>query len=98
MAADGLGGDPAAHPCAAAAAAAAHHRPPQAPWLLAQPRRGACCVAGSDEVVFPKDGTVSAEARELLLGLLQKNPERRLSLQAVLDHPWTKRHTAAASA
>jgi len=52
----------------------------------------------SDEVVFPKDGTVSAEARELLLGLLQKNPERRLSLQAVLDHPWTKRHTAAASA
>jgi serine/threonine protein kinase len=55
-------------------------------------------VAGSDEVVFPKDGTVSAEARELLLGLLQKNPERRLSLQAVLDHPWTKRHTAAASA
>jgi len=28
----------------------------------------------SDEVVFPKDGAVSAEARELLLGLLQKNP------------------------
>ena len=71
---------------------------PKPPWLLAQPRRGACCVAGSDEVVFPEDGTVSAEARELLLALLQKNPERRLSLQAVLDHPWTKRHTAAASA
>jgi len=52
----------------------------------------------SDEVVFPEDGTVSAEARELLLALLQKNPERRLSLQGVLDHPWTKRHTAAASA
>ena len=78
----------------------ARHPPttrPKPPWLLAQPRRGACCVAGSDEVVFPEDGTVSAEARELLLALLQKNPERRLSLQAVLDHPWTKRHTAAAS-
>jgi len=52
----------------------------------------------SDEVAFPEDGTVSAEARELLLALLQKNPDRRLSLQAVLDHPWIKRHTAAAAA
>ena len=51
----------------------------------------------SDEVVFPEGGSVSAEARELLLALLQKNPDRRLSLQAVLDHPWIKRHTAAAA-
>ena len=71
------------------AAVAAHH-------LLAQPRRGACFAAGSDEVVFPQDGTVSAEARELLLALLQKDPERRLSLQGVLDHAWIKRHTAPA--
>ena len=42
-------------------------------------------MAGSDEVAFPEDGTVSAEARELLLALLQKNPDRRLSLHAVLD-------------
>lgn len=52
----------------------------------------------SDEVAFPEDGTLSAEARELLLALLQKKPDRRLSLQAVLDHPWIKRHTAAAAA
>ena len=55
-------------------------------------------MAGSDEVAFPEDGTVSAEARELLLALLQKNPDRRLSLHAVLDRPWIKRHTAAAAA
>ena len=48
-------------------------------------------------MVFPEGGSVSAEARELLLALLQKNPDRRLSLQAVLDHPWIKRHTAAAA-
>ena len=70
---------------------------PDAPWPLTQPCRGACCMAGSDEVVFPEGGSVSAEARELLLALLQKNPDRRLSLQAVLDHPWIKRHTAAAA-
>ena len=70
---------------------------PDPPWSLAQPCRGACCMAGSDEVAFPEDGTVSAEARELLLALLQKNPDRRLSLQAVLDHPWIRRHTAAAA-
>jgi len=50
----------------------------------------------SDAVAFPDDATPSAEARELLLALLQKDPEQRLSLQGVLDHPWLKRHAAAA--
>ena len=70
---------------------------PDPPWPPAQPCRGACCMAGSDEVAFPEDGTVSAEARELLLALLKKSPDRRLSLHAVLDHPWIRRHTAAAA-
>lgn len=48
----------------------------------------------SDAVSFPADATPSAEARELLLSLLQKDPEQRLSLQGVLDHPWLKRHAA----
>ena len=53
-------------------------------------------MAGSDEVAFPEDGTVSAEARELLLALLQKNPDRRLSLHACRH--WTPATPALAMA
>lgn len=33
-------------------------------------------------------GRVSAEARELLLGLLKHEPDQRLSLDDVIEHPW----------
>jgi serine/threonine protein kinase len=49
----------------------------------------------SDDVVFPAgDEALSAEATELLTGLLQKDPEKRLGLPAVLAHSWITRHVA----
>ena len=50
----------------------------------------------SAPVVYPSGCAISDDARELLGSLLQKDPERRLSLQGVLDHPWLKAKTAAA--
>lgn len=32
--------------------------------------------------------TVSAEAKDLISKLLEKNPSKRPSIQEVLDHPW----------
>lgn len=39
--------------------------------------------------------SVSAEAKDLLKGMLQKNPYRRLRLAEVLAHPWMQRPAAS---
>lgn len=44
------------------------------------------------EYTWPKDAFVSFEARDLVDGLLQLNPDNRLPLGCVLVHPWIVRH------
>lgn len=35
---------------------------------------------------------VSDNARSLLLGILNTNPEKRFSIEQIRDHPWYKQH------
>ena len=37
----------------------------------------------------PNGSNVSAELVDLLTGLLEKDPRRRLTLEEALRHPWT---------
>ena len=34
--------------------------------------------------------SISAQAKDLLKGLLNKNPEKRLTCEQILSHPWLK--------
>jgi len=45
-------------------------------------------------LAFPDDVALSAEAKGLLADLLQKDPARRATLDAVLAHPWIQTHAA----
>lgn len=42
----------------------------------------------SEGYTMPAGVAVSSECVDMLRGLLQPKPEARLSLEAVLDHPW----------
>lgn len=42
----------------------------------------------SEPLQIPHDTTLSSEATELLLLILDKNPNTRLTPQQILDHPW----------
>lgn len=44
----------------------------------------------TSEVVFPKSRTISEEFKDLLLRLLQKDPVKRITPDAILNHPFTK--------
>ena len=46
-----------------------------------------------DEVIFDKETWkgYSAESRDLITRLLIKNPEKRITLQEVIDHPWFRK-------
>ncbi|EFN56955.1 hypothetical protein CHLNCDRAFT_143521 [Chlorella variabilis] len=45
-------------------------------------------VVQTQPVTFPADLAASEELRGLLLGMLEKDPEKRLSLAQVMAHPW----------
>ena len=42
----------------------------------------------SSPLEFPDDIFVSDSLKKLLLGLLDKDPDARLSLAAIMTHPW----------
>lgn len=44
------------------------------------------------DLSFPEDISLSREAKDLITKLLQKDPERRMTLERVLQHPWMKKH------
>ena len=43
---------------------------------------------------FPSDIFVSDSLKHLLTGLLDKDPESRMSLLAVMSHPWVESRNA----
>eukprot|EP01025_Chloroclados_australasicus_P049435 TRINITY_DN5630_c1_g1_i3.p1 TRINITY_DN5630_c1_g1~~TRINITY_DN5630_c1_g1_i3.p1 ORF type:complete len:491 (+),score=54.16 TRINITY_DN5630_c1_g1_i3:77-1549(+) len=43
-------------------------------------------------VTFPKDVRISADLRNLLMLLLEKNPAKRLTCVQILEHPWVTMH------
>lgn len=42
------------------------------------------------EYTFPNESSVSENAKNFIRGLLQRKPEDRLSLDALLNHEWLK--------
>ena len=48
-----------------------------------------------DDDPFPLPGPVSDELNDLLRGLLEKDPDKRLTLPAVLAHPWVSAQASA---
>lgn len=48
-------------------------------------------------VVLPKDGSVSRDAQDLILGLLRRKASKRLTAEEVLVHPWVVRNAEAPS-
>lgn len=52
-------------------------------------------IRSPDPVQLPSEASaLSPELRGLLLGLLDKNPDQRLTLPQVFDHPWVTQHGA----
>lgn len=49
-------------------------------------------IVQTQPVHFPDSPVVSEELKDLLLGLLEKNPEQRLTLHQVAQHPWVTEH------
>ncbi|KEG07982.1 RAC-beta serine/threonine protein kinase [Trypanosoma grayi] len=57
--------------------------------FLTTTRRGTALAIQSQPLQFPNDKAVSAEAKDLLLRLINKDPQRRLtSLAALKEHPF----------
>lgn len=44
----------------------------------------------NDPVEFPAEISISSELRDLLEKVMDKNPDDRLTIEQVLDHPWVK--------
>jgi serine/threonine protein kinase len=49
------------------------------------------------DLQFPKDGTVSSSAKDLIVRLLQKEPTKRMQLEDVCKHPWIIRNCPSSS-
>lgn len=41
--------------------------------------------------MFPKDIPISEQAQDFILKILKKNPEDRLKIDKLLDHPFLRR-------
>jgi calcium-dependent protein kinase len=54
--------------------------------------------AGAVALDSPSMAHLSPAARDLLDRLLQRDPERRITADAALCHPWMAAHPAAAAA
>uniref|UniRef100_A0A7N0T429 Aurora kinase n=1 Tax=Kalanchoe fedtschenkoi TaxID=63787 RepID=A0A7N0T429_KALFE len=50
------------------------------------------------DLTFPEAPSVSAEAKDLISGLLVKDSLKRLSLQKILKHPWILKNTTPSEA
>jgi [calcium/calmodulin-dependent protein kinase] kinase len=49
-------------------------------------------IVQTQPLQFPDSPVISQELKDLLLGLLEKRPEHRLTLQQVAQHPWITEH------
>jgi aurora kinase len=47
---------------------------------------------GNVELNFPEQIPISKEARELIMKLLQKEPEKRITLVQFMNHPWIRKN------
>lgn len=47
------------------------------------------------KVTYPPGTAVSAEAKDLISKLLQRDPTKRITLDGVLEHPWVKKYAVA---
>ena len=45
-----------------------------------------------EDIVFPSDLTLTPEARDFVLKILKKNPDDRLKVEKLLEHPFLRRH------
>ena len=44
----------------------------------------------NEELIFPEDDEVSNELKDLLKKILEKNPNKRITLEQIKQHPWLK--------
>jgi serine/threonine protein kinase len=47
-------------------------------------------IDGDYDKFWPTNPTVSAEFKDLFMRMIVKNPEDRITLKEVIDHPWTQ--------
>jgi serine/threonine protein kinase len=45
-----------------------------------------------EDITFPKDIAISDEAKDFVLKILKKNPDDRLKIDRLLDHPFLQRN------
>ena len=44
----------------------------------------------NDPVVFPDSVVISDDLKDLILGLMKKDPEERLTMEQIQQHPWLR--------
>ena len=49
----------------------------------------------SDEILFPEDLELSPTAKDFIFKILQKNPEDRLKISQLLEHPFLNMKTSS---
>jgi len=49
----------------------------------------------SGEIKFPADVTISADAKDLISRLLNRDPAQRITLAQVIEHPWVTKNIAS---
>lgn len=55
-----------------------------------------CFIQIKDDIVFPKDISISEEAQDFILKILKKNPEDRLKIDKLLEHPFLQKNVELA--
>ena len=49
----------------------------------------------SGEIKFPADVTISADGKDLISHLLNRDPAQRITLAQVIEHPWVTKNVAS---
>lgn len=45
-----------------------------------------------EDIVFPSDLSLTSDAKDFVLKILKKNPDDRLKVEKLLEHPFLRRH------
>jgi len=46
----------------------------------------------NDEIKFPAEVRISTDLQTLFIQMLEKDPEKRITLEGIMQHPWTTEH------